>query len=79
MYASGVVPVEKRGMLSSSARFGYPFQLTFRLLQKKDKTNISVVLTASSIYDHGNACFPTRAQLELANQEVPVQFLRGMV
>jgi hypothetical protein len=59
----------KRRTFSSSTRCGCPFQLTFRLLQKKDKTNKSIVLTGSCIYDHGNGCFASCDHLEIARKK----------
>jgi hypothetical protein len=70
--AHGLVPEESRRIFKSSTRCGCPFQITFRRQTTKEPGNKSIVITGSCIYNHGNGCFPSRDQLQLANQKAGV-------
>jgi hypothetical protein len=65
--SSGIVPDNKRRTYMSSTRCGCPFKITHSLFQKKDPQNRSIKITYSSLYKHGNGCFPCRPQLMMAN------------
>jgi hypothetical protein len=50
LYAPGHVPMDKRRNNRSSTRCGFPFRISFSLLQKQNKTNHSIKLTHSCNY-----------------------------
>jgi hypothetical protein len=50
------VPVERRRTFKSSTCCDCPFKITYRMVQKSDKSNKFVVLTGSCIYRHEKGC-----------------------
>jgi hypothetical protein len=61
--------VERRRTFKSSTRCDCPFKITYRMVQKSDKSNKSVVLTGSCIYRHANGCFPSTGQLNVERRK----------